>query len=132
MSSADSMHLCPTTDRSVGRSADHRPNGRRFFPALMEAAREWFPNKTAPTLASILGCDVRSAERHLAGDRTADGESTLALMFSRIGPKAIEAGVAQLPLEEQRMFWREIAKAAKRAEIASEIERLKRELDQQT
>lgn len=132
MSAADSMDLCPATDQSVARSARYRPNRRRFFPALMEAAREWFPNKTAPTLASIFGCDVRSAERHLAGDRTADGESTLALMFGRIGPKAIEAGVAQLPPEEQRIFWREIGKAAKRAEIAAEIERLQHELDEQT
>jgi hypothetical protein len=96
----------------------------------MEAARKWFPNKTAPALATIFGCDVRSAERHLSGDRTADGESTLALMFSKVGPKAIEAGVAKLTPEDQLAFWREIGKAARRAELRADMAKLERELDE--
>lgn len=123
------MTAAEATDRSVARSASDRPNGRRLFPSLMEAARQWWPNKAAAELASIIGCDVRSAERYLAGERTAGAEAVLALLRSDRGVRLVEAAVADLPAERQLNFWREIAKSARRAELIAERDALQRELD---
>lgn len=112
------------TDRFVGRN---RQVCRHFDP-VMRAARGMWRSKVAAELAVITGKSVRTCERWLAGEVTPDGESTLALTFSSIGPKLIAAGVSQLPPARQAAFWREMAKAARRAELIAQRAEIEREL----
>lgn len=86
----------------------------------MQAARGWWMNKAAAELATIIGCEVRSAERYLAGDRTPDAEAVLAILRSEHGAKLVEAAVADLPADRQRAFWNEMAMAVVRATAATE------------
>lgn len=105
-----------------------RPNDRGFFPKIMRAARSWWPSKVAEELAAIMGCDVRSAERYLAGDRTPNAEAVLALITSAHGVKLIGLIAADMPPREQAAFWREMARAARRSELIDEKARIEREL----
>lgn len=118
-----------STGHVVARSASDRPSGRQFFPAIMEAARSLWRSKVAEELAVIMGCDVRSAERYLAGARTPEGELAARLLFSEVGPMIIAAGVEQLPPHRREKFWKEIGKAARRAELLAERDRLQAEID---
>jgi hypothetical protein len=82
--------------------------------ALVGSMRAWFPNKPSVELAQIIGCDVRTAERYFAGDRTPDAVALLSILRSAHGAALIEAAVADLPHERQRKFWIEMGKAAMR------------------
>lgn len=95
----------------------------------MKAARTWWRSHHAAELAAIIGCDVRSAERYLAGHRTADAEAVLALLTSEHGAKLIEAATAGMPADRQAAFWTEMGKAAKRADILARQAALQRELE---
>lgn len=94
----------------------------------MKAARRWWPSKVAPELAVIIGCDVRSAERYLAGDRTPDAEAILSLIGSDIGDKLITVAIAEMSWERQRRFWDEMAKAARRFQLRDQLEAIENEL----
>lgn len=96
----------------------------------MEVARSVWPSKTAEMLATIFAVDVRSAERHLAGHRTADAEKLAALLVSEAGAAVIKRYADRMPPQRRAAFWKEMAKAAKRAELLEERARLDRELSQ--
>lgn len=102
--------------RSVGSSESHS-TGRSVATVVMDAARGWWSNKVAAQLSAIIGCDIRSAERYLAGDRTMNGEAVFALLRSEVGVKLIEAATRDLPQAERDRFWSEMAKATLRATI---------------
>lgn len=85
------------------------------LPEIMRSARGWFAHKPSVELAQIVGCDVRTAERYFAGDRTPATEQIVSMLRSEIGPRLIEAVIGGLPENEQRRFWNEMAKATLRA-----------------
>lgn len=120
---AISQNANAATDMRVG---GFRHPCRCFVP-VMRAARSLWRNKVAEEIAAISGRSVRTAERWLSGEVTPDGEATLALAFSEVGPLLIEAGVAALPPERQEAFWEEIARAAKRADLRRRRAALERE-----
>jgi hypothetical protein len=82
---------------------------------IMRSARAWFQHKPSVELAQIVGCDVRTAERYFAGDRTPATEQIVAMLRSEVGPRLIEAVINALPESEQRRFWNEMAAATIRA-----------------
>lgn len=118
------------TDQSVGNipTGDQTVGG--FFALAMEVARACWPSKTAEELATIFECDVRSAERHLAGQRTGDAEKLGALIVSQAGAALITRIAARMSPQRRTLFWKEMAKAARRAELLEERARLERELSQ--
>lgn len=120
----------PVADQLVVNAPTTRPIGRPIFERMMEAARSWWPSKAAVELAAILGCDVRSAERYLAGDRTPDANAVIALLNSGHAMKVIAFVANEMPPKQQAAFWKEMAKAARRAELLEERDRLDRELRQ--
>lgn len=128
MGGANIIDLVPATDQSVARSDDSRPTGRTIFSAVMTAARTWWHSNTAAELATIIGCDVRSAERYLAGDRTAGAEAVLKMLASDVGVRLVLVAVSRLPDARQQAFWTEMARAAKRAELLAERARIEKEL----
>lgn len=102
------------SDRRARRSSDVCV-GR--FAAIMRRARRLRQNKVAYELAAITGRSVRTAERWLSGELTPDGDATLALFLSDMGPAFLETKVAELSPERQEAFWREMGKAYERAEL---------------
>lgn len=95
----------------------------------MDGARTWWPSKAAEELAAILGCDVRSAERYLAGRRTPDANAVLRLIRDGlIAGRLIELVAAEMSPLRRAAFWKEMGKAARRAELLEERARLEREL----
>lgn len=117
-----------SADQTVANTPTARPVGRSIFPRIMDAARSWWPSKVAVELAAILGCEVRSAERYLAGERTPDAEAVIALIKSTHGVKLIAIVVGDMPSDRQAIFWKEMAKAARRADLLVERARVEREL----
>jgi hypothetical protein len=79
---------------------------------IMRSARSWFQHKPSVELAQIVGCDVRTAERYFAGDRTPATEQIVAMLRSEIGPRLIEAVVSGLPEKDQLRFWQAMATSA--------------------
>lgn len=73
-------------------------------------------------------CAVRSAERYLAGDRTANADKLGELLVSEAGAAVITQFAARMPPQRRAAFWKEMAKAARRHELLEERERLEREL----
>lgn len=112
---ASTIALGPATDQPVARATE-----RSSVIEMMRAARSWFPHKPSVELAQIVGCDVRTAERYFAGERTPDAVALLAILRSEHGAKMVEAAVADLPAKEQRKFWSEMAKAVLRASLADD------------
>lgn len=97
----------------------------------MDAARGWWPSKTAEELAALLDCKVRSAERYLAGHRTPDANAVLRLIRDgMIAGRLIELVAAEMSPQRRTAFWKEMAKAARRAELLEERDRLDCELRQ--
>ena len=108
------------TDEHVGIS---RQSCRPFVP-IMRIARQLWRSKVPEQFAAITGKATRSCERWLAGHVDPDGPSTLMMMTSE--PAFLEATVDQLSPQEQRRFWAEIERRAKR-----QLLRIKRaELDE--
>lgn len=118
----------PAADHLAENGATARPIDRRIFPKVITAARTWWPSKVAEELADIIGCEVRSAERYLAGDRTPNAEAVLELIKSQHGVKLIGLIVDEMPPQRAAAFWREMAKAARRFELTEEKTRIEREL----
>lgn len=116
------------TDQVYDRTVGNDPT--EFFPKLIRAIRAWWPTKTAPELAAVLRCEVRSAERYLAGDRTPSAEALANLIKSEHGPKVIALIAADMPPKAQAVFWREVARMGRRVELLEERARLDRELAQ--
>ena len=81
----------------------------------MRAARGWFKHKPSMQLAAICGCDVKTAERYFAGDRTPNGEAVIAMLRSEVGVRLVEEATRNLPPKEFEYFWREMGDAALRA-----------------
>lgn len=130
MSGLSATDQAAAPDQTVGglsKDNSARPIGR-LFPTIMEAARRWWPHKAAAELAAIIGCDVRSAERYLAGDRTAGAEAVLAILCSDVGDRLITAAVATMPEERQLKFWEAMAKSARRAQLVADRARIEAEL----
>lgn len=96
----------------------------------MVAARKWWPNKAAEQLAAVLDCDVRSAERYLAGDRTPSADAVLKLLCSDKALKLIEITVGEMPPDQAERFWAEMAKASKRRLLQTEMAKIQRKLDE--
>lgn len=111
------------TDEFVGKSR----RVRRSFDAVMRKARSLHQNKVAAELAAITGKSVRTAERWLSGELTPDGESTLALFLSDMGPEFLATAAARLTPARQESFWREMGKAQKRADFVRRQAALDRE-----
>lgn len=126
---ANTMAPPTASGQLVARSDESRPIGR-WFPAMMVAARNIWRNRASRELAAIINCDVRTAERYLAGDRTAGAEPVLSIMFSDHGPQMIEAGAALLSPERQLAFWKELARSAERALLRAEREQIDQRLEQ--
>jgi hypothetical protein len=112
------------TDRAVAHATGEgvRPTERSFLISLMVIVRGWFPHKPSVELAQIIGCDVRTAERYFAGERTPDALALIALLRSEHGAKMVEAAVADLPAKEQRKFWREMTNAVLRARLRADVD----------
>lgn len=115
-------------DQLAGRKQAFRRPKRRLFFDVMEAARQWWPNKTAAQLANILGCDVRSAERYLAGHRTPDADAIMALLVSDYGDRLVAIALAKMPWDRQLKFSKEMAKAARRIELVGQLNAIEKEL----
>lgn len=120
--SANSIVANGSTDR-----ADNRPTGsaigptdRSFLIDFMCVVRTWFPHKASAELAQIIGCDVRTAERYFAGERTPDALALMKLLRSEHGAKMIEAAVADLPPNAQRKFWKELTDAVLRRRLSND------------
>lgn len=94
------------TDQSV-------PDGteRRVVFALMQSAKGWFQHKPSVQLAAICKCDVKTAERYFAGDRTPNGEAIIAMLRSEVGVKMVVEATRDLPPKEFDAFWKSMAKA---------------------
>ncbi len=88
----------------------------------MGRARAWFQHKPSVELAQIIGCDVRTAERYFAGDRTPAAEQIFTLLRSPVGALLVEEATRDLPPAEYRKFWSEMAKANLRAMARGEEE----------
>lgn len=92
------------------------------FFSVMRAARSWWKSKVPEQLAAAVGCDLRSAQRYLSGDRTMGAEAVFALLRSDVGVKMVEAAVADLPSKEADQFWREMAMAVVKAQIKDSVQ----------
>ncbi|MDP3937723.1 MAG: hypothetical protein Q8R92_06265, partial [Deltaproteobacteria bacterium] len=92
-----------------------------LFPDLMREVRGWLGGKkVAEQLATIVGCDVRSAARYLAGDRIPSGDVVFAMMLDPvIGPRVMayifERARRELSARDFDNFKNEMAKATLRA-----------------
>lgn len=117
------------TDRSDGNTPTSDQTVGGFFAIAMEVARTRWPSKTATELAALFGCEVRSAERYLAG-RTANAEALGKLIVSDAGAALITKFAMRMPPQRRAVFWKEMAKAARRSELLEERARLDRELSQ--
>lgn len=104
-----------TTDQLVAHATD-----RSLVAEIMTRARGWFQHKPSVELAQIIGCDVRTAERYFAGDRTPAAEAIFSMLRSEIGVKLIVEATASLPAADYARFWREMAKANLRAMARAE------------
>lgn len=107
----------PGTDARVG-----------LFGIIMRRMRRSRTSKVALELSQITGRSVRTAERWLSGELTPDGDSTLALFLSDMGPSFLEEITEQLPPARREAFWREMGAAYKRADLRQRQESLAREL----
>lgn len=117
MSTSESLAPLIATDRSVARTTD-----RSFVVDLMGRARGWFQHKPSVELAQVLGCDVRTAERYFAGDRTPAAQQIVTLLRSEVGVRLIEDVVRDLTAGERQRFWTEMGNAAWRALIRERID----------
>lgn len=99
-----------TLDRSVQRGTD-----RSFIHRIMQSAHGWFQHKPSVELAEIVGCDVRTANRYFAGERTPDASALIALLRSPYGVRLVQEATKTLPAREHAEFWQEMAMAALRA-----------------
>jgi hypothetical protein len=81
---------------------------------IMRSARTWFQHKPSVELAQIVGCDVRTAERYFAGDRSPATDQIVSMLRSEIGPRLIEAVIGGLPERDQEKFWKAMAIATMR------------------
>ncbi len=109
MSEASAIALSQPTDQLVAQTTTPSK-----LAEIMREARSWFQHKPSVELAQIIGCDVRTAERYFAGDRTPATEQVMAMLRSEIGVKLIEAAIAGLPKAERDLFWSEMALATLR------------------
>jgi hypothetical protein len=100
----------PATDQLVARTTK-----ASNVAEIMQSARSWFQHKPSVELAQIVGCDVRTAERYFAGDRTPATEQIVSMLRSEIGPRLIEAVIGGLPKDQQDTFWDAMAAATIRA-----------------
>lgn len=83
----------------------------------MESLRLRFEHKPSLELAQILHCDVRSAQRYFAGDRVPDGPVAFYMIRNpEIGIALIEEATKTLSPSEYRRFWKEMTRAALRAQ----------------
>lgn len=116
MSAMSVVHDSAATDRTVANGVI-RPTKLSIVRTVMNAARGWWCSKVPAQLAAIIGCDVRSAERYLSGDRTMNASAVFALLRSPVGVKMVEAATAGMPPQDYETFWMEMAKAAARADL---------------
>jgi hypothetical protein len=107
----------PGTDARVG-----------LFGLIMRRMRRSRTSKVALELSQITGRSVRTAERWLSGELTPDGDATLALFLSDMGPAFLEDVTEQLPPSRREAFWREMGAAWKRADLRQRQESLAREI----
>lgn len=114
--------LSDTADFQATDQLVVRATGPSNMAEIMRAARTWFGHKPSVELAQIVGCDVRTAERYFAGDRTPATDQIVAMLRSEIGPRLIEAVIGQLPEKDQRRFWTEMAAATIRALLSKNNE----------
>lgn len=112
----------PASGASVGQATN-----RSVVFLVMRAARGWWKSKVPQQLANIVGCDVRSAERYLSGDRTMGAEAVFALLRSDVGVKMVEAATADMSPREYREFWNQMALAVVRANLREREEEMMRE-----
>ncbi len=117
MANASAATVLEATDQSVPSGTE-----RRVVFSIMQAARSWFQHKPSLQLAAICRCDVKTAERYFAGDRTPNGEAIIAMLRSEVGVKMVEEATRDLPTEQFRKFWSEMAKANLRAMARGEQE----------
>ena len=98
----------------------------RVVFSVMRAARGWFKHKPSMQLAAICGCDVKTAERYFAGDRTPNGEAVIAMLRSEVGVRLVEEATRNLPPKEFQKFWAEMGLAALRANLREREEEMMR------
>lgn len=122
MTESSLIGTATSTDRAVARAATRteQPTERSFLIRLMGDVRAWFPHKPSVELSQIIGCDVRTAERYFAGERTPDANALLRLLWSEHGAQLVEAAVADMPADRQRKFWKEMTKAVLRRSLDDE------------
>lgn len=124
----------PATDAHAGKNdarAGRFPGtdaDAGLFAPIMRRMRRSRPSKVALELSAITGRSVRTAERWLAGSLTPDGDATLALFLSDMGPAFLEAVTEQLPPARREAFWREMGAAWKRADLRARQDALAREM----
>lgn len=119
MAEANSIGVIAATGQLVAQTtvAVARATDRSLVAEIMGRARAWFEHKPSVELAQIIGCDVRTAERYFAGDRTPAAENIIALIRSDVGARLIEEATASMAPADRSRFWKEMAKATLRAMI---------------
>ena len=118
---ASAIRAETSTDQSVPAGTD-----RRVVFSIMQAAKSWFQHKPSVQLAAICGCDVKTAERYFAGDRTPNGEAVIAMLRSEVGVRLVEEATRNLAPSDYKKFWSEMGLAALRANLREREEELMR------
>lgn len=74
-----------TLQRGAARASeivrpDDRATDHLVGDTLADIARTLWPEGTAPNLAAVIGCEVRTAERYLGGQREWSGDAIAAIV----------------------------------------------------
>jgi hypothetical protein len=118
---ANFMALGSTSDRLVRPVSETTTGPVSAFSGLIPEIRGLLGGrKVAEQLAAIIGCDVRSASRYLAGDRIPSADVMVILLtHPATGPGMIayvaERARRELSPKAYETFRQEMAKAALRA-----------------
>lgn len=109
---ANTFALLSSTDRTVVGVTERSS----VFSGLFSGP------KVAEQLAAIAGCDVRSAQRYLAGERTPPGDVVFAMLLDPvIGPRVLARITARAERElspaDFQKFQLQMAAAVVRADI---------------
>jgi hypothetical protein len=128
-SQVHTIAVLPSTDRVVSPVRKILTERSSLFSDVMDALGGWLGGrKVTEQMAELFECDVRSAARYRAGERTPPGDVVFALLLvPKIGPRVLarvmERAERELSPADFTMFRLEMARAALRADVRENNQR---------
>lgn len=106
--------------------------GVQLIPAAMQQVHALFPSNAAKALMKLTGYSHSHSEKLAAGHRGIGAEqlARLVLAGGKEGFQVLEAMIAELPIENQREFWKWAGRAAERATRVQKLRQIRRELEE--